>query len=492
MTATAGKRNYKTYIHAAIMLLIMIGAHFVPSVEPITPMGMQIIGVFVGMIWGWIFCELLWPSLLGIVMLGFTEYAGTVEGAVGIVLSNSTVISMFFAVTFFAFISASGLLDIAMDKLLTCKFAVGKPWNFITFFLVASAILSLAFNVIVLMLLSFDFLGKLFQKLGYTKEDLLPNYMFLGIGIFAGYGMLLIPYMPTALITKGLITTCLGGVPLDLLQWVMVIDVPLFICWTVYILVGRFILRVDTTKLAEGSQIILEEMENREKKPMTEEQKYALGALIIFVVLNAATGIFPKTLPVIAQLNRLGIVGITLISLVGLAVLQLKNGKPIANIAKAAKDGTNWPLLFLVGAIMTITKALTTQETGVAAAMVKWVVPMVSNVSIVMFVIIVTCAICLVSQVSMNMVLTMTFAPILTPIVAQMGYNPLIAVMAVLLGAKLAYLSPSGCQQAAVVYGQKDWTVAKNLQKCCIPWALITLPLWIICALVIPDMIYHV
>ena len=50
------KETKKFYIVMAISLAIMIGFGFIPPfTEPITSVGMRILGIFIGMIFGWIF-----------------------------------------------------------------------------------------------------------------------------------------------------------------------------------------------------------------------------------------------------------------------------------------------------------------------------------------------------------------------------------------------------------------------------------------------------
>ena len=39
--------------------------------EAITPWGMQTIGIFIGVLYGWTVDSKIWPSLLGIVALGY-------------------------------------------------------------------------------------------------------------------------------------------------------------------------------------------------------------------------------------------------------------------------------------------------------------------------------------------------------------------------------------------------------------------------------------
>ena len=83
------KRIDKQGIWMAISLLIMISTHFMSGIGPITPLGMQVIGIFIGMIIGWSTCGMLVPSLLGILMLGLTDYTASPETSLGLLLTHN-------------------------------------------------------------------------------------------------------------------------------------------------------------------------------------------------------------------------------------------------------------------------------------------------------------------------------------------------------------------------------------------------------------------
>ena len=57
------------YVHTAICLIIMFGFGQLPPVAPLTPLGMNLIGIFLGVLYGWVFIEIVWPSLAGLLAL---------------------------------------------------------------------------------------------------------------------------------------------------------------------------------------------------------------------------------------------------------------------------------------------------------------------------------------------------------------------------------------------------------------------------------------
>lgn len=491
MATASGTRNTTIYLHACIIVGIMILAHFIPAPAPITPLGIQIIGIFIGMIWGWCTCGMLWPSIIGIIMLGMTDYAASPEAALGMVLTHNTVISMFVAFIVLAYVNNSGLMNVIAQWLVTRKFAAGRPWLFMSFFFTMLMLIAGVFNGVILIIIAFNFILPVLKDMGYTKEDTLPTYMLLGIALFAGMGTVWPPFLPNSLFTRGILTTALGGVPLSSFQYFVSIDLPLFACFALYLLMGKFVARVDTQKFVAGTEVLLAKADAEEKTPLSSEQKGAALLLTIFILGLALPAILPAAWAPIALLKRFGLIGISLSLTVALLILESKDGKPLADFAHLVTTGVDWNMFFLTGGIMIIAAALTSEGTGIATAMAMYLVPIVSKAPLIAFVAIIIVALCIFSQFSMNMVLQMVFAPILAPILLASGYNPLIAVMAVYFGTQLAFLAPSGSMMAAMVFAKVDWVKPSHIYKICLPWIIVSMAAFIAMSLLLPDLIYH-
>ena len=69
----AKNKNVFWYVNSAIVCLFVFGFGLLPAISPITPVGMKIMGIFIGVIWGWSSVGMIWPSLLGLIALSFTE-----------------------------------------------------------------------------------------------------------------------------------------------------------------------------------------------------------------------------------------------------------------------------------------------------------------------------------------------------------------------------------------------------------------------------------
>ncbi len=122
------------YLHTVVCLLIMFGFGQLPPVEPLTPLGMNLIGIFLGVLYGWVCIEIVWPSLAGLLALML------IGGMKPMMLLNKSfgdpvVQMMFFIFVFCATISHYGLSKFISLWFITRKFVAGRPWVFTYTFL---------------------------------------------------------------------------------------------------------------------------------------------------------------------------------------------------------------------------------------------------------------------------------------------------------------------------------------------------------------------
>ena len=74
-------KSAKSYLHTAIGILIMLIGFVIAPFGPVTEVGVKCLFIFLGMVYLWSTVNPLWPSMLGLVLLGLSGYAG--EGAAG-------------------------------------------------------------------------------------------------------------------------------------------------------------------------------------------------------------------------------------------------------------------------------------------------------------------------------------------------------------------------------------------------------------------------
>lgn len=103
-----GKKELLYYFHSLIFVLILFGFGFIPPIEPLTVMGMRMIGIFLGLLYGWIFIGLVWPSLLGLLAIILSNYMDAKQ-LFSASFGNEIVVMMLFIFVFSATINYYGL-----------------------------------------------------------------------------------------------------------------------------------------------------------------------------------------------------------------------------------------------------------------------------------------------------------------------------------------------------------------------------------------------
>lgn len=126
MSTSTAKRD-KLYLHVFITALLMFGFGCLPAPDPITPLGMKMLGVFLGLIYGWSFSSLAWPSIMGMLALIMTGSI-SFDQLLSLGFGNTTVVFLLFVFMFTAAIEQEGLTEYLAYWSISRKVLIGRPW----------------------------------------------------------------------------------------------------------------------------------------------------------------------------------------------------------------------------------------------------------------------------------------------------------------------------------------------------------------------------
>ena len=79
MAVGMSKKSRNYYINCAVSILIILAFHFAPTFSTLTRTGMDVPGIFIGVIYAFSTVDSIWPALRGIVLLGCTELYSMTE-----------------------------------------------------------------------------------------------------------------------------------------------------------------------------------------------------------------------------------------------------------------------------------------------------------------------------------------------------------------------------------------------------------------------------
>lgn len=130
----------RAYLHVIVFFALIFGTGFLPPLG-ITEMGMNILGVFLGLLYGWSFIGFAWPSMICLVALGFTGYAEPAS-IIASAFSHPAVLFTIFVLAFTTYCDKSGINAVMAKWFLSRSIFAGHPWIFTASVLVGTLLIS--------------------------------------------------------------------------------------------------------------------------------------------------------------------------------------------------------------------------------------------------------------------------------------------------------------------------------------------------------------
>lgn len=452
MDAKAQKKTY--WIHVAIVAIFMFGFRFIPAPAPITSYGMQILGIFIGLVYGWSCCELAWPSVLALVALGMTEF-GITEAVFSSVFGQANLILMILGFMVFASLSASGLTEYLGNKLLAIRFMRGRPLVMIaTIYFGVFVVCLTGINGYLMMFFMMGIFVDLFKNLGYQKGDRFIPMFLCGLFIQTSFANLFFPFMPMPIMVYGA-----AGIRVDTISYMLFAFVFILCLDVVYVLSFKF-LRLNLEPLRE---LDYSKMEAKAKQKLSTYQKALLFVIILFIALMVIVGIFASADGNLFQqiLNKLGVYGVIALILAILLVVRVEQ-KPLLSM-ETLTSGVNWNIVLLYAMALTMSNVLTSKETGISTFVVGIASPILATLSEYWFLLFIGAITLCLTNIGNNVVVIFTMVTVVKMMLdAGLPINGPLAVGVILFsGLSTGYLLPSASVSASLIYGC-DMTTSKS------------------------------
>ena len=209
--------------------------------------------------------------------------------------------------------------------------------------------------------------------------------MILGVAVACLVGGAVPPYkrVPMIILTS---YTNMTGDTISMFDFMCyALPIALLIVIT-YILVCRFIFRPDIKELKNLRADLVDPAElvlNRADKIVFE----LFCCLFIFLLL--APGFLPQNWVFTKLLNQIGMGGTLIALIILLCWIPSMKKKSILDFGEVASKGINWDIVIIMAVILPFTSILTSDSTGIADFLVDSLAPILSNMSPLVFMIVV-------------------------------------------------------------------------------------------------------
>ena len=469
--STNTKSNVKYWINTLIVLLLMFGFPQLPVIEPLTEYGMHVAGIFLGCLYGWTMISVIWPSLLGLLALGFTDFntmTGTFQAAYG----GDTYLFVFFMLSFAALITKAGVTDYIAKWVISRKIAKGKPW--MVAFLIYTAAYSVGALVSVMpsIVICWTLTYQLCAAFGYSNKDAYPKLMSIGVVNAALMGHCLFPFKAFAVMMTNILNTQLG-ITVGFGVFTVFAFILGFGGILIWLAICKYVYKPDVTPIKNSTYVY----ENTEKLNAYQKQVLALlAALVLFMFLP---GFLPEC-GLKVFLKSLGNTGMVVVALMICALIIRKDGKSFADVADLIKTGVPWPTMILLATAMTIASAIG-GDTGIKALFTQILSPILAGHGTVMFFAILIIFSVITTNLINNVVVGMIAIPIICTFSATLNFPPEILTVAICIICNITFLLPSGSPIAAFLHGNSEWVSSIEIQK----YSVLYIVLFIIWSIVV-------
>ena len=463
------------YVNSLIGILLIFGFGHLPPFEPVTPVGMQVLGIFLGMIFLWSFVSILWPSLLGILALGLSDFA-PMKKVLLMSFGDVVPILVFFAMVLFGAIQHSGVTRYISRWFLTRKVINGKPVVFSFVFIYTTYILAaLSANILPALLFMWAILYGVLEDVGYKKGDRYTALMVIGTMFGAISGQAAKPFTGSALMMVGayekVAKTQLDYLPYMLFGLVMSTLGILFYC-----LLMKFVFRPDMGRIRD---ISVERFKKDALPPMDLRQKILFVSLFGYLTLVLLPSVLPKSIAFIGLINKLGPWGVVIAFVAVLCLIRV-DGKPVVDFKEIAGKYVVWDVYFLVCMAMVISDALTAESTGITAFLTNSLNPLLGGRSELTLAIIVILFSVPITQFANNAVMGVLLMPIIKVFSEQSGGSFVALATLMIFALHVAILTPAASPYAAILYGNSSWVDRKDIVKYGLAITLLAIFLYIV------------
>ncbi|WP_291329488.1 SLC13 family permease [Desulfovibrio sp. UCD-KL4C] len=426
----------------------------------ITPVGMTVVTLFIGVVYLWTTVDTMWPSFLGVLMLGMSDYA-PMPMVLKQFMGNPMVVMIFFLFVFAAILVKSDLSTYLARWFMTHPKVQGRPWMFTASILLATYFVAFLEQVTACFLM-LPVLFIVFKAVGFKKGDRYVTFMVTNVIIMALLSFASDPikagafYLLANLQNLAVTAPELGAVPINLATYLVFAFTISFICIGVILFLMRFVFRVDVSPL---QNIDMNAINKDKLPPLSGAQKTIIGLFIFYAIWLLLPGIIGRTNQLGAFLGQNALAGTMIVTF--LACLIRINGKPVADLQETGKC-FSWRTFFLIATAFLLGGAMSGKGTNVSIFMEYMLRGHLSGMGMTMLSVTVIIFAIFITNFFNSVVAGLVLSPVLLAIANAFGFNAAPVIVCFFYVVLIAAATPAGSPFGAILFDQPEWISKKD------------------------------
>lgn len=432
-------------LHSAVVLAFLFLFRFVPPISTLTPVSMQVIGVFVGVIYGWVNVGLAWPSLLGVVALGCTDYMPMTE-VLQTAFGTQTVVMILSLLLLAAFVQQADLTGVVLDWLLGMKSAQGRPFLVLFYFLTAGFLAALLSQSIAVFVIFLGLFRDLMKKTGISPYSSAVPAFFVGMGFALSFGDSALPFKGSGIVAIAAYQAVTGQ-DMNLVRFVLFCMPLSFVCIGAYVLFCKYVMRVDLSALATYRHV-------KENQTLSRRKKVALAGVIGTLLLLLMPGIVPQSSALYSVFATLGLGGLSLLLLAILFIVRVE-GEPLIDVGRIAPYFP-WNVFLILVVLFPLANAISSDAVGLNAIISSGVSTLLTDMPTTLLIGAVIFLAAYITNFANNMIVCALFVTIVCLVRDSLPVHPEMISYLVVLSSSLSMFFPAANPINAIIFGQKD------------------------------------
>lgn len=447
--------THKEIIKKLIALLLMFCFRYIPPFGEITPLGMQVLGAFLGAVFGFVCIGITWTALTGALALGMTDAYATLPDAFAAYYGSQTSLLMLGSLFMCALVIKLDLASVIVDAFTSLKIAKNKPFVMMFFLFLSSWIVGTMSFCMVAAVLMVELYRGMVKKCNVPAQHPTNSFFLVGVAVAALFGDLTFPFRPLAYTIMSAYAS-FSSAEISFTAWVLTVTPSLLLVILLYVLAGKYIFRIDMSYFADTSVFHLQAQTTKKQK----QALFWLGIVMLLWFLPTFTA--GGTSSFCAIINRLGLGGITVVSMVVMMLWEVE-GKPLL-ILEELSEHFQWGVYFCVCFFVPLGSFLSSDTSGISATITSLVAPLLTGLSPIIFLIVAVIMACLFTNILNNLVVAMIFITLLYSVAPLLGgaLNMPAATLSIMLGAYTACMTPAGNPTCAYLFTLTDLISFKN------------------------------
>lgn len=438
----------------------MVFFRYIPAPDPITPIGMAVVGIFLGCIYGWCTSDMICPSIMGLIVFTFTSDM-TPLAIWGFFNSQPAVANGLWLMIACGLLTNSGLAEYIATWSITRKFTEGKPWLFVSIVFWAMIACAAIIGSIPATLIFWALLYSICDTVGWHKGHKTSAWLIFAAIIFPVTGCFLFPFQMVVITNFGFLAAGSGGAfdgSFSYGAYMCFAFINQILIFIIFMLASKFIFRIDLSNLKNYKP------DYSKAKKLNKHQKTGLVLFACLFVLLLLPSFLPQGSSIQGILNKLNTVGACLLVTLFACIIRI-DGKPFVTLPELISTNVRWEVIMMFGTALTLASVINSEASGVTAFLKNILTPILSNSTPFVYVmLLMLCALVLTNLIN-NVVVSAILMPLSWTFSTTMGVNP-IAIAALFTSfVDYAFILPSSSPNGALLYSNKEWITTASIFK---------------------------